>query len=122
MPVLAKNHYLKGKEYYYIKEFDKAISAFKESIKIKSTAEAHCELAVSYMEKDDFKTAIDHLKTAIKLNPEHPKSEYAIAVCYARINPPDVKLAREHYTRAKNLGYNIPEWFERHLKRLEEKK
>jgi len=118
-PPLAKKHYLRGKEYYYKKEFDRAISEYKESIKIKPTAEAYCELAVSYMEKEDFKTAIEKLKESIKINPEYPKSEYAIAVCYIRIKPPDLKLAREHFERSKKLGYHPPEWFERHLRRLE---
>ncbi len=119
MPESAKGHYVKGKEYYYKKDFDKAISEYKKSIKIKPTAQAYCELAVSYMEKEDFKTAIENLQASIELDSRYPKSEYAIAVCYTRINPPDLKLAREHLEKAKKLGYRVPEWFKRHLSELE---
>lgn len=122
MPEPAKEHYIKGQEYYYQKDFDKAISEYKESIKIKPTAQAYCELALSYMEKGDFTRGIENLKESIALNSQYPKAEYALAVCYARINPPDIKLAREHFEKSKQLRYHAPEWFEKYLKKLEGQK
>ena len=121
MPDPSKSHYIKGKEYYYKREFDNAISEFKKSIKIKPTPQAHGELAVSYMEKEDFKIAIENLKASIDLDPKYPKAQYAMAVCYTRINPPDVKSARRHFEKAKKLGYQPPDWFEKFLSKLERK-
>ncbi len=112
-------HYLKGRQHYYKKEFDQAILEFTESIKTKPTAEVYCELGISYMEKGDFNAAIENLKRSIELKGQYPKAEYAMAVCYTRINPPDTKSAREHLEKAKKLGYQIPEWFEKHLAKLE---
>ena len=122
MPRRARDHYTRGNEHSYKKETDKAISEYGKSIEIKPTAEAYCGLAVSYMEKGDYKTAIINLKASIKLNPKYPKSEYAIAVCYTHLRPRQVKLAREHLEKAKKLGYQVPEWFKRHLLKLEEQK
>ncbi|MFH1645953.1 MAG: tetratricopeptide repeat protein, partial [Candidatus Omnitrophota bacterium] len=80
---------------------------------------AYCEIAVAYMEKGDFSSAINNLKRAIELDAKYPKAEYAIAVSYARKTPPDVKKAREHFENSKKLGYRAPEWFERFLSSLE---
>lgn len=119
MPALARQHYLKAKEYSYSKQHENTIKECNESIKIKPTAEAYCEMAVSYMEKKDFNAAIGYLKESIKINPKYPKPQYAIAVCYISINPADTKSARMHYEKAKKLKYQIPEWFIRRLKKLE---
>jgi len=119
MPQTAKEHYIKGEAFYYSKAFDKAISEYKASIEVNPTPEAHCSLAVSYMEKNDFENAIRNLETSIQLNPNYPKSEYAMAVCYTRIDPPNIELAKKHYQKAKKLGYQIPEWFNAHLTKLQ---
>ncbi|MFH0732181.1 MAG: tetratricopeptide repeat protein [Candidatus Omnitrophota bacterium] len=84
-------------------------------------AKTLCESAVSYMEKGDFTIAIENLKKAIKIDPRYPKPEYALAVCYLRMEPPDLNAAKEHYEKSKGLGYHPPEWFERHLRKLEGK-
>jgi len=81
-----------------------------------------CDLAISYMEKQDYKAAINNLQAAVKIDPQHPKSNYALAVCYARINPPDTVLSRQYLKKAKDLGYNVPDWLNRHLDVLEGRK
>jgi hypothetical protein len=53
------------------------------------------------------------------MDPNHPKAQYAIAVSYARMPEPDLKLAREHFEISKKLGFMYPQWFEDFLKRLE---
>lgn len=91
----------------------------KLNTKFDPKAKSYCEEAILYMEKGNFKKAIENLKVSIEIDPAYPKAQYAMAVCYARIDPPNTALARQHYEKAKELGYQVPEWFERHLKKLE---
>ncbi|GEM_PF-4480818 len=117
--LLEDENYLRGMQYYYKREFDSAVSEFEASIATKPTPEAYCELGITLMEKNEFSKAIDNLKKSIELKAQYSKAEYAMAVCYARINPPDIKSAKEHLEKAKKSGYQIPEWFEKYLAKLE---
>lgn len=92
---------------------------YKKPVNFAPEAGVYCDKAIAFMEKNDFKKAISYLQKSLEKDPRYPKSEYALAVCYIRMNPPDLKSAKEHYQRAKKLGYQAQEWFERHLKRLE---
>ena len=121
MSLAAREYYLAGKDDYIQRNFNSAVANFKKSIEVEPTAEAFCELAITHMENNKFAAAIEHLKTSIGLNERYPKSAYAMAVCYLRIKPANIKLARLYYKKAVELGYNVPEWFERHLERLEKR-
>lgn len=122
-PTDAKGFYDRGVRLYYSGKYDDAINDFNKAISIEPNfAEAYCELGVTTMEKGNFKAAIGYLEKSVQLKPDYPKSNYALAVCYARIEPPDTVNARKYLEAAKALGYLVPPWFEDFLKRLEEKK
>lgn len=119
-PKEAKDFFTRGEDYYYKGDFDNAIKDFSKATELDPKyADAYCEIGVSYMEKTDWDTAIKNLSKCIEIDPNHPKAQYAIAVSYARKPQPDVKAAREHFEKSKQLGFLYPQWFEDFLKRLE---
>ena len=119
-PTDAKDFFTRGEDNYYKGKFDDAIADFKKSVELDPKyADAYSEMGVCFMEKTDWDSAIAQLGKAIEIDPNHPKAQYAIAVSYARKPQPDVKLAREHFEKSKQLGFVYPQWFEDFLKRLE---
>ena len=119
IPDKAVRHYVSGKKFYIEKNFTAAQSAFNKSINIFESAEVYCALALCYMEQNNFGIAIEKLNKSVALDPIYPKAEYALAVSYAQMLPPNVEEAKKHCEKAKELGYNIPDWFVGYLAKIE---
>jgi len=74
------------------------------------------------MEKNDFGAAQKILAQALQIDPQYPKANYALAVCYLRVNPPDLVKAKVYRDKAAKSGYRVPQWFDDYSKKLENKK
>jgi len=85
----------------------------------KESKEKLCQQAIATMEKNDFGAAQKLLGQALQIDPQYAKANYALAVCYLRANPPDLKKAVECRDKAKALGYVIPVWFENYFKKVQ---
>ncbi len=84
--------------------------------KTKGSAESSYAQALAAMQKKSFNEARKYMTQALKVDPDNPKYNYAIAVCYLRKTPPDVANAAAYRVRAQRLGFIIPEWFDNYLK------
>lgn len=71
------------------------------------------------MGKSDYEKAIEQLNKTLELDPNYPKTHYALANAYARKLNPDVKLARKHLDESIRLGYHAVPWFLDYIKKLE---
>ncbi|KAJ3515994.1 hypothetical protein NLJ89_g1405 [Agrocybe chaxingu] len=94
-----------GVTHYHLKEFDEAISAWKESIALQpSSPDAHTNLASAYIispvSRPDL--ALHHLEIASSLSPEDPE----IAFNHAAVLEATGRLeeALEKYKRSKEFG------------------
>jgi hypothetical protein len=81
-----------------------------------------CEQAIVMMEKRQFDPAIKVLGKVLILDQDYPKANYVMAVAYLRKSLPDTKKAVEYRDKAKKLGYQIPQWFDDYLKKIQAEK
>jgi len=94
-----------GVTHYHLKEFDEAISSWKESIVLQpSSPDAHTNLASAYIMSPVARPdlALKHLHIAATLSPDDPE----IAFNYAAVLEATGKLeeALEQYQRSKDHG------------------
>ncbi|EIM80503.1 TPR-like protein [Stereum hirsutum FP-91666 SS1] len=94
-----------GVTHYHLKEFDEAISAWKESIDLQpSSADAHTNLASAYIispiARPDL--ALQHLKIASSLAPDDPEIAFNLAAVLEACGR--LEEALEHYRRSKDYG------------------
>jgi hypothetical protein len=55
------------------------------------------------------------LGESLSLDHDNAKSNYALAICYLREDPPDSANAMRYRNRAQELGYVVPAWFDNSL-------
>lgn len=94
-----------GVTHYHLKEYDDAISAWKESISIQpSSPDAHTNLASAYIispvARPDL--ALHHLHIAASLAPEDPEISFNLAAVLEACGR--LEDALTYYTRSKDLG------------------
>ena len=61
-------------------------------------ADVHAQLAAQYMERNSLRTAYDELEQALKIMPNHSRSNYVMAVLQTRLK--DYDKANSYYKRA----------------------
>ncbi|EPS96884.1 hypothetical protein FOMPIDRAFT_1032183 [Fomitopsis schrenkii] len=94
-----------GVTHYHLKEYDEAISAWKESIALQpSSADAHTNLASAYIvspvSRPDL--ALHHLHVAASLQPEDPEIAFNLAAVLEACGRLEEALV--HYKRSKEYG------------------
>ncbi|KAI0727462.1 TPR-like protein [Fomitopsis betulina] len=94
-----------GVTHYHLKEYDEAISAWKESIALQpSSADAHTNLASAYIvspvSRPDL--ALHHLHVAASLQPEDPEIAFNLAAVLEACGRLEESLV--HYKRSKDYG------------------
>jgi tetratricopeptide (TPR) repeat protein len=112
---MAQDLHARGKLGEAIKELELALKEDPKHVP------SNCELGVIYMGKNDYDKAIEQLNKTLELDPNYPKTHYALANAYARKPSPDVKLARKHLDEAIRLGYHAVPWFLDYMNKLEAK-
>lgn len=84
---------------------DAAIAALRRSVAAdERDAVAHNYLGVCLGQKEDRQDAEKEFKRAITIDPEYAAAHFNLAVLYATTQPPALKLAKQHYSRATELG------------------
>lgn len=72
--VLSMAHFNRGRSYFQLREFDKAIADYDVFIRLRPNfAGGYYNRFVAFEEKGDGKQALEDLKTAHRLEPDHPK-------------------------------------------------
>lgn len=95
-----------GNIYADAKEDDKAIEAYKGSLRLDRSPLAHCGLGWVYERKGDLTAAVKEQKIAMKMAPEYPRPVYRHASILAAQGK--VKEAEVEYKRALNLKAKDP--------------
>ncbi|MGA1198545.1 MAG: tetratricopeptide repeat protein, partial [Candidatus Latescibacterota bacterium] len=71
----ARPHIQLGNIYKQKNEIQKAIAAYQKAIEISIVeTEAHYNLAYLYIDQNEYAKAIQHLKTVLRLQPDHPNA------------------------------------------------
>ncbi len=84
---------------------DAAIAALRRSVSAdEKDAVAHNYLGVCLGQKEDRQDAEKEFKRAISIDPEYAAAHFNLAVLYATTQPPSLKLAKQHYSKATELG------------------
>jgi tetratricopeptide (TPR) repeat protein len=112
---MAQDLHARGKMDEAIKELELALKEDPKHVP------SNCELGIVYMGQNDFDKAIIQLNKTLELDPNYPKTHYALANAYARKPNPDVKLARKHLDESIRLGYHAVPWFLDYMNKLEAK-
>lgn len=73
---------------------------------------------VSIMEEGRFEEAIDLLQASTGFFSKDAKACYAMAVALIRKDSPEIKKAIKYKNKAQKLGYQIPEWFDDYVTKL----
>lgn len=94
-----------GVLYFRQARFEDALKALQQAVATdKNNPQAHNYLGITYGEQGDREKAEQELKKALELNPDYSVAHFNLAVLYATQQPPAIDLAREHYTKATQLG------------------
>lgn len=116
----VERHFRKAQRYHAEGKLEDAVSELNLALKEDPVhVPSNCELGVIYMGQDDYDKAIVQLQKTLKLDPEYPKTHYALANAYARKKEPDIELAKKHLDEAVRLGYHAVPWFLDYMKKLE---
>lgn len=83
-----------------------------------SKAKVDTNKAVAIMEQGQFEEAIEMLKPNLGLFSKDAKAYYATAVSLLRKDDPDIKKAIKYKKKAERLGYQIPDWFDNYVIKL----
>lgn len=100
--IIKYYHFMNGKYYFGLQNYDKAIYYYKEAIKINSKhTVAYHNLAFAYAHKGMYDKAIEYEKKAIKINPKFKASYIGLETIWnmavgeykekIEINPYDIK-------------------------------
>lgn len=121
LPPLER-HFRMAQHYHAMGKLEEAIGELELALEEDpSHVPSNCELGVIYMGRDNYDMAIIQLKKTLELDPEYPKTHYALANAYARKPEPELELARKHLDEAIRLGYHAVPWFLDYMKKLETK-
>ncbi len=112
----------KGVAHSQIEEFDEAIGAFYEALRINDRNEfaalAELNLAFALWEGDDSSHPLEHAERAVELDPRMPQAWYNLGFFYAeRALWED---AVDCFEKAITLGYRSASVYEEHARALEE--
>jgi tetratricopeptide (TPR) repeat protein len=79
----AEAYYNQGLAYATSGDYQKAIVAYKEAIRLKpNDADAHCNLGNAYARSGDYQKAIESLEEAIRLKPDDAEAHYLLGLAY----------------------------------------
>ena len=118
----VERHFRKAQRYHAEGKLEDAVKELELALKEDPVhVPSNCELGVIYMGQNDYDKAIVQLQKTLELDPEYPKTHYALANAYARKPEPDIELARKHLDEAVRLGYHAVPWFLDYMKKLEVK-
>ena len=72
--VLSQAHFNRGRSYFQLRQFDRAIADYDAFIKLRPNyAGGYYNRFVAFEEKGEGKQALEDLKTAHRLEPDHPR-------------------------------------------------
>ncbi len=79
----AIDYFLLGIIYYQSKEYDKAIEAYEEAVKINPKDDsAYNNMGSAYANKKEYDKAIEAYKKAIEINPKYDSAYYNMGIAY----------------------------------------
>ncbi|MFN2475108.1 MAG: tetratricopeptide repeat protein [Chthoniobacterales bacterium] len=94
-----------GIVYYRQSKFDEAVTELTKALAINPKSFiAHNYLGITASEKGWQEAAEKEMLEAIAANPEYVDAHYNLAVIYATNKPPAKELAKQHYSKAVELG------------------
>jgi len=92
-PEYAYVYHLRGKNFYGINESEKAITDFKEAIRLfPEEDETYYDLANAQVETDNYRNAIDNFYKIKRVNSNYTLYRYNLARCYNGLNMRDSAL------------------------------
>jgi Flp pilus assembly protein TadD len=101
----AEAFFNRGDNLYDEKQYDQAIDAFTQAIRLKPDyPDAYNERGMAYDEKGEYDLAIQDYTQAVKLNPNYAEAYYNRGISYA--NKGDYNQAVQDYTHALKLNPN----------------
>jgi len=96
-------YYNLGLAHQSLKDYDSAISAFTQALRIKpDKKDARYALALSFWKKSDLINATTALKTLIQCDPDYAKAHLLLGQIYS-LDPGKVELTQKHYGRYLEL-------------------
>lgn len=94
LPPTAEAHVASGLRYASAREFDKAIEAFQEALRLNpAMAKAHLGLGSAYHNMGRLADAVDPLTTAVRLDPQNAGAHLNLGVTLAMLRRQDEALA-----------------------------
>ncbi len=97
-PRVERAYALRGNAFFKEGNFKKAISDYKNSLKINDTQSiVWHNLGISYLKINNLKDAINSLKKAISINKQQEKSYYYLGICYEKSD--DLKMAEKKFKK-----------------------
>ncbi len=82
---MAREYFDKGVQFYLKKQFDEAISAYTESLRLNpQSAEARSNLGFVYFDKGDIDRGIAEQQKALAVNPNFGHAFYGLALAYEK--------------------------------------
>ncbi|MBA2743899.1 MAG: tetratricopeptide repeat protein, partial [Chthoniobacterales bacterium] len=94
-----------GIVYYRLSKFDEAVTELTKALAINPKSFiAHNYLGITASEKGWQEAAEKEMLEAIAANPNYVDAHYNLAVIYATNKPPAKELAKQHYSKAVELG------------------
>lgn len=86
-------------------KIDAAIGALRRSVAAdEKDSVAHNYLGVCLGQKEERQDAEKEFKRAIAIDPNYAAAHFNLAVLYATTQPPSLSLAKQHYSKATQLG------------------
>ncbi|MFK5924279.1 MAG: tetratricopeptide repeat protein [Verrucomicrobiota bacterium] len=118
-PHISQNWLTLGLNYYYLKQFNLAISSLTRARHEDPKDPRTClYLAVVIRDYGWGRAAETELMRAIALDPDYADAHFNLALLYLERTPPAIELARRHYFFAIDLGAQPDEEIEKRLKKI----
>jgi tetratricopeptide (TPR) repeat protein len=87
-------------------DFQKAIEVSRKAIELDPMhIQARNNLAVAHIQADDPAAAIEAAQQTLRINEQFAPAHYNLAVAHRLLG--DIPKAKEHYSRAKEMGYPV---------------
>ena len=105
-PKTAKEYISQGKRFFAAAQYDKAITAFSEAIKLNpQSIQAYNNRGIAYCYKNDLDQAISDFSRTIEIDPKFGKAYNNRAVAYVIRGQKD--KARQDVEKARSLGIPV---------------